>query len=326
MRDLFSKCGMNCGRCPSFKENLKTMEDRISCSNGWQLFGINLSPEKLRACDGCQATDESKPTRYLNCYVRKCAVKNDVTTCAFCSTFPCEDVPKVSVASDRREQIESNRGSKISPKDYLAFIEPYEGMKHLTEFRNSLKPKQIKQMKTVSYRPRIAEFPKNIDLPSNELKTLRAIHQRLSSIETGENISFAQESLAKKRRLFCLKFLWAFGLFGKYKDGETPQLELDSETYQNQKINSTYSVVTEYFKTLKKVGVNCKIIPLHGYEWKTPAGGLRKQGWYLTMTFGKNLSGGEGLKMFQLYIKRLYSQRQKNAFRYFSAADMKVMM
>jgi len=326
MKDHFSKCGMNCGRCPSFKENLQSMEDRIRCSNGWQLFGINLNPEKLRACDGCQTPDELKPTRYLNCYVRKCAVKNEVKTCAYCSAFPCKDVPKVSVSSGRRKQIETERGSKISEQDYLAFIEPYEGIKHLTEHRKSIKPEQITQMKTVFYQPRIVEFSENMNLPSKEIKTFRAIHQLISSVETAANISFAQASLLKKRRSYCLKLLWVFGLFGKYKDGETPHLEIDCKSYLNQKINSDYSLVTEYLIILKKFGVNCRIIPFQGYKWKTPTGGLRKEGWYMKMTFDKNLSGGESLKKLQEYVKKLHLQKQKNSFRYFFAADMTVMI
>ncbi len=325
MRDRYSKCGMNCGRCPSFKENLQSMDDRIRCSNGWQLFGINLSPEKLRACDGCQAPDESKPTRYLNCYVRKCAVKNEVETCAFCSAFPCKDVPKVSVSSERREQIEIQRGSKISEQDYLAFIEPYQGMKHLSELHKSIAPEQVTQMKMIAYQSRIVAFPENLSLPSNMLKTLRAIHELLSSIGAEENISFAQEILLKKQRLYCLKLLWAFGLYGRFKDGEAPHLELDSKSYLNQKINSNYSVVIEYLKMLEKFGVNCKIIPLQGYEWKTPTGALRKEGWYILMTFEKNLSGGEGIKLLQKYVKQLSAKRQKSAFRYFSASDMRLL-
>ncbi|MBC8185371.1 DUF3795 domain-containing protein [candidate division KSB1 bacterium] len=325
MRDLYSKCGMNCGRCPSFKENLQSMDDRIRCSNGWQLFGINLSPEKLRACDGCQTPDESKPTRYLNCYVRKCAVKNEVKTCAFCSAFPCDDVPKVSVSSNRREQIEKERGNKIPEQDYLAFIEPYEGMKHLTELRKSIAPEQITQMRTITYQPRIVEFPENLSLPSNNLKTLRTIHQLLSSIGTEENISFAREILLKKRRLYCLKLLWAFGLLGKIKDGKASQMKLSRKDYLNQKINSGYSVVIEYLKFLKRYGVNCRIIHLPGYEWKTPNGGLRKEGWHMKMTFEKNLDGDFGLKMLKRYVEQLQKQKHKTAFRYFSAADIRVM-
>jgi len=325
MENLFSKCGMNCGRCPSFKENLQSMEDRIRCSDGWKLFGINLNPEKLRACDCCQASDESKPTRYLNCHVRKCAVKNDVENCAFCSSFPCEDVPKVSVSSDRREQIEKERGNKISEQDYLAFIEPYEGMKHLIAIRESIASVQIKEMRKIAYQPRIVAFPENLSLPSNKIKTLRAIHQLLSSLGAEEDISFAREILLKKKRLYCLKLLWAFGMFGKFENRDSPYLKLDSQSYTNQKINSMYSVVVGYLQILEKFGVNCKIIPLQGYQWKTQTGALRKEGWYFTLMFKKELGGRLGLKIMQEYAKQLHEQNNKTAFRNFSAANMRVL-
>ena len=52
MRDLFSKCGANCGRCPSYNENLLTDEARRRCSAGWHKYhGFRLSPEKILCCD-----------------------------------------------------------------------------------------------------------------------------------------------------------------------------------------------------------------------------------------------------------------------------------
>jgi hypothetical protein len=156
MKDLFSKCGCNCGRCPSYKENLQADEDRQRCSDGWYKYlGFRLSPGKLRLCDGCQTPDDENPVRYQNCYVRRCAVRNGVETCAHCSGYPCEDVPKVSLSTDARKRTAARLGTPIPEEDYLAFIEPYEGLKHLDEIRASLAPEDIVEMARVSVKPRI---------------------------------------------------------------------------------------------------------------------------------------------------------------------------
>jgi hypothetical protein len=36
MEESIAKCGFNCGNCPSYKENLKTIEDRKRCSWVWE--------------------------------------------------------------------------------------------------------------------------------------------------------------------------------------------------------------------------------------------------------------------------------------------------
>ena len=35
MKDLFGKCGANCGHYPAYKENAKTVEARQRCRDGW---------------------------------------------------------------------------------------------------------------------------------------------------------------------------------------------------------------------------------------------------------------------------------------------------
>ena len=48
MIDLIAKCGNNCARCPSYKANMISAEDRQRCSDGWyQYHGFRYSAEKL---------------------------------------------------------------------------------------------------------------------------------------------------------------------------------------------------------------------------------------------------------------------------------------
>lgn len=326
MKDLFSKCGCNCGRCPSYKENLQTGEDRQRCSDGWRKYlGFRLSPDKLRLCDGCQTPDDENPVRYQSCYVRKCALKNSVATCAHCSGYPCEDVPKVSLSADARARTAARLGTPIPEEDYLTFIEPYEGLKHLDEIRASLAPEDIVEMTRVSVRPRIIDFPDDLSFSKAEPPAFEALHRLLAAVEAVDGVSYARQAVLKKRRRHLLKILWAFGLFGELEEEGGSHLVIDSETYLAQKIQSNYSRVKDYFKALEGYGVHCEHVPLTEKGWLTPTEALRKEGWFIKVSFDEDAGGVPALKALQSYTARLDEKYGKGAFRRFSKADMRVL-
>jgi len=326
MNDLFAKCGCNCGHCPSYRENLRTADDRQRCSDGWARYiGFRLSPDRLRLCDGCQATDEENPIRYQNCYVRRCAVTNGVETCAHCSAYPCEDVPKVSLTAEARKRTAAQLGMPIPEEDYLTFIEPYEGIEHLNGIRASLAPKDIVEMTTTSVRPRIVDFPGDMPFSQRETLALQALHRLIAAVERVDGITYAQETVRKKRRRHLLKTLWAFGLFGERKDDGGPYLVIDSETYLAQKIASYYATVKSYFEILDGYGVHCEHVPLAEEGWLTPGKALRKHGWFIKMSFGDDAGGAAALNTLQEYAATLSEKHGKQAFRRFSRADFRVL-
>ena len=328
MKDLFSKCGCNCGRCPSYKENLQTDEDRQRCSDGWYKYlGFRLSPGKLRLCDGCQAPDDENPVRYQNCYVRRCAVRNDVETCAHCSVYPCEDVKNLHEIqrADAGERIAARLGTPIPEEDYLIFIEPYEGIKHLDEIRASLGPEDIVEMTKVSVKPGLVDFPDDLPFSEEETSAFEALHRLLAAVESVNGVSYARQAALKKRRRHLLKLLWAFGRFGEPKEEGGSHLVIDSETYLAQKIHSSYSRVKDYFKALGKYGVHCEHVPLIEEGWLTPGGALRKRGWLMKMSFDDDASGVSALEALQSYTAKLHEKHGERAFRYFSKADRRVL-
>ncbi len=326
MRALFAKCGINCARCPSYKRNLQSNEERQRCSEGWRRYlGFKLSPEKLRPCDGCQAPDDESPLRYQNCYVRKCAVKNGVETCAHCSAYPCEDVPRVSLGADYREERAARLGSPIPEEGYLTFIEPYEGMKHLELIRTSIGREGIVEMSRVSARPRIVDFPRGLPLSEEEMSGFRALHRVLEAMGSAEGVSYAGQARLKKRRRQLLKILWAFGLFGEPEEEGGPGLRIEGEVYLAQKMRSSYSRLKGLVKTLERHGVRCEHVPLKGKRWLTPGGALRKSGWYMNMSFDDEAGGRAALKALQKYSAALREEYAEGGFRYFSKADMRVL-
>jgi len=53
----------------------------------------------------------------------------------------------------------------------------------------------------------------------------------------------------------------------------------------------------------------------------TPLGGLRKEGWMISMKFDENINGIKTLKTFKEYIDMLNQKFGNKAFGYFKKAD-----
>ncbi len=316
---LYAKCGNTCSSCPTFKANLVDSEARVRCSAGWEKYtGIKLSAEKLRACDGCQYPDASKPTRYLNCRTRKCAVFNDVLTCAHCSAFPCEYLPVFESAS--REKTEARLGERIPDEDYFAFIEPYEWREHLESIRASLAPREIKEIKRVFYVPKTAPFPANLPEDSQ----FKNLYRLIATLGSEEGIPYAKLDALKDDRDYALRLLWTFGLSGKLEDDS---LVIDAETYSAHKLYSGHSkVVNHYFKFLAGYGVSCEFVRLAEKGWLTPGGALRHQGWLVKMKFDEKLGGVSTLNALISYADKLNRKYGTKAYGYFSKADMGVLV
>ncbi len=325
MKELIAKCGCNCSRCPTYKNNLKTLEDRNRCSWGWQQYlNIKLSPEKLRLCDGCSIPDDRRNVYYLSCLVRKCAIKNGIENCAYCSGYPCQEVSNIHSQQklDAKEKIIKRIGYEIPEQDYLAFIEPYEGIKHLNEIRQRLGNDEIIEMKCFSFHPKIVNFPKELPFSKDVISGYRSLHQILSSLEISDNVSYARQFILEKNRKHLLNILWAFGRLGELNRS---YLMLDSETCSEQKISTYYSKIQEYFRLFENYGVNCGIIPLIATGWLTPTGGLRKRGWLMKLAFDEKMGGDLTLKALKNYALKLEAKYGKDAFRYFSKTDMRIL-
>ncbi len=324
-KDWYSKCGLNCGRCPSYKGNLLTDEDRQRCSDAWKkYFNFRISPEKLRLCDGCQTPDEKRPVRYINCTARKCAVSNAFETCAVCSHYPCDEVSKYWLTTNKIQEMTDRLGSQIPEDEYLAYLEPFEGQMHLDAIRATLDPREIQDVKKVSFKPKILDFPDDLPLSLEEIDRLKKIHGLLSALESADKVSYAKQLDLKKRRQHIIKILWALGCFGTFDKEDKPSLIIDSATYSEQKIHSYHAIVTDYIQTLKKHGVNCELVPINEKEWLTPTGALRKKHWTMKMSFSKKAGDLDTLKSLTRYASKLDEKYGKDAFRYFSRGDMRI--
>ena len=308
MSNLFGKCGNNCGKCPLHITNLQTIEDKERVALGLSRYiNWNPTPEKLKQCHGCQNTSSEAFLYIKGGRVRKCAQYYKLTTCAQCSVFPCEEVPKVSLNTDYRDKQEIRLGEKIKEKDYNEFIEVYEGIKHLKEIR---KTDKISEIETLNYSPRTVAFPERLD------EKYMRLHDLIGNIGKASNVPYVMISVLKNRRRELLKTLYAFGTKGeKIEDG----LELSSESYYSMNLPKTINKLEENLAMLKKYWLNGEIVPVsNGYL--TPTGGLRPRGWQVRVWCKNAL-----LDSLYHYSRVLEKEYGNGGFRYFSNGNMKIL-
>jgi len=314
-----AKCGCDCLHCPTFKENIRTSEERKKCSDGWKKYlNINLSPEKLRPCDGCSLPDEERKIYYLNCVVRKCAMINGIENCAHCTAFPCNELLKVhsiQKIKNRNEFITAYR-TEIPENDYRLFIEPYTGINHLTRIKKNLTETDRKDYKRFSAKTKLTPSASS----NIERGNLSIIHSLLRELYIEQDIPYARLKTLEKNREQLLKIIWAIGFYGILNE-KHHCLELDSETYMSQKTSKMYNTLLGYFSDLKKYGIHCEIVPLVEKGWVTPAGGLRKAGWSIRFSFGKPGQEKENLTAFKEYMMKLDKLYGDKAFRMFTRAE-----
>jgi hypothetical protein len=335
MNDMIAVCGCNCSQCPTYKKNLKTFEDRKRCSWGWEEYlNIRLSPEKLRLCDGCPIPDSQRNVYYLNCIVRKCALTNRIKNCAYCSSYPCEEVKNLHVtfAEDIRDKIAAKIGREIPDKDYFDFIEPYEGLKKLHVIHRTIDQNKIVEPKKFLLKSKIVEFPKGLSLSKKDNSILRSLYDLIGKISGPEhNVSFARREALKKKRPYMLTLLWTFGLYGRFMEKDDHFLTIDSKDFARQKNQRIYSKLKDLVHLFKNDGVCLELIPTAG-EWLTSSGGLvitigrtKNAAWVMTLSFDSNLFGRRGLLALQNYAKKLLASHDEKALDHFSKADMGVL-
>jgi hypothetical protein len=336
MKDFYSKCGCNCGHCPAFKENAKTMEDRKRCSEGWAKYlGAKLKPDSIQ-CEGCQAKDPWKGGNLLpdpSCYVRPCVVHTGIKNCAYCSAFPCVDLKNRIPGKDFRELTETRMGAKMPDEDYLSFVEPYEGVKHLEELREKLSPCDIADKAEVEpLKAPITEFPDELSLPRKELTGYRSLHELLSNILSGRAYLYVRQIILKRRKPHMLGILWVIGLYGEFQKGKTDSLVLDSQKHGVKKEYSWlvrkrdtafFGSSKEAVKLLRGLGVNID------FE-------RRDKNWRFTMSFDKKAGGNAALHALKVLAERLVEEHGEpvyvgntrfkgDAFKLFLKADMRIL-
>ena len=203
-------------------------------------IGWNPNPEKLRACSGCQ-TD--KGFHYFkSCRVKLCAKENDIQNCAYCSEFPCAEVPTVSIPNpiEFRANRVAKLGSPIPDEAYTAYIEIYAGLNNLNKIRKTVKPSEIRDAKRVPYSPNIIDYPESLSLSKSKTDAFKNLYDALSglrrsSLDIENSDLVAVQERLKKRAEYVFRFLWLVGRYGSLKTKPNQRIVIDSSTYYDNK-------------------------------------------------------------------------------------------
>ena len=100
METVIAYCGLICDSCPIHRATLepdeslqRTMRESIAelCR---RVYGLNLEPEDITACDGCCTKNGRLFSECLNCMIRQCATGKNIESCAFCNDYVCGKLEK----------------------------------------------------------------------------------------------------------------------------------------------------------------------------------------------------------------------------------------
>jgi hypothetical protein len=319
MDGSIAKCGCDCTRCPSYRNNLGSAEDRIACSSGWhKCFDIRLSPDKLRECYGCSIPDGERKQYYLNCRVRKCCQINEMENCAYCSIYPCLDLLHIHSVQEvhSKQGFEEKTGKQITDAEYTRFVEPYCGIAHLDQIRRTLPKEEISPFREHSLNIKFARLENADSQPPG----IRILYHWLTNICVEERVSFARLQTLRKIRMQLLRIIWTVGLYGSNVGSRS--LEVESNTFLSQKIIGNYQVLAGYLNGLKAYEIHCDFVPLSNKEWLTPGGGIRKEGWKFRMRLEDRTHGPDTIRALQGTCCALFENYGERAFHKFSRADL----
>ena len=333
VKDIFAKCGCNCGKCPAYQENARSAKDRKYCSDGWARYlGARLKPE-ICYCEGCQTPEPWQSGNLLparGCILRGCAIKMGIENCAYCPFCPCEELKAVIPGENFRERVAKRIGTAIPEADYHAFIEPYEGIKNLANLRASLKKEAIVKKPAIKpLKAKINEFPTNLSLTKQQIIGFKSIQTLLTKILEARADTYARQMKIRNRRPLMLNLLWVFGRYGKLKgryliiDGKTFGSLPDFNNLIRKYDNTLQSYLKQSKRILRKLGVGVEYIPVKKY-------------WLLKLTLDKQAGAIPALKALNIYVTKLVKKYGKpvyagasrfkgKAFTLFSVADMQIL-
>ncbi|MEA3475769.1 MAG: DUF3795 domain-containing protein [Candidatus Cloacimonadota bacterium] len=111
MEKMIAFCGIICTECPAYLAIQKDNDnERKKVAEMWsKQFKSEIKPEDIN-CDGC-LKKSGRLFGYCNeCPIRKCAMERNISNCAYCDDYPCEELNKFhKFAPDAKATLETIR-------------------------------------------------------------------------------------------------------------------------------------------------------------------------------------------------------------------------
>lgn len=115
MDKMIAYCGLSCSTCPIYLATIEKDEGRkivireAIVEQCVQQYGMHLQLEDITDCDGCKADTGRLFSGCFGCEIRKCAMKRNMESCAYCIDYGCEKLEQQFLfdpdAKNRLEEI-----------------------------------------------------------------------------------------------------------------------------------------------------------------------------------------------------------------------------
>jgi hypothetical protein len=259
MNNIIGVCGFSCSKCPAYKDNIKSEQDRKIVDEGWKKYHKTKGWVYIQPyCDGCFASEDLKPL-WSGCHIRKCAIQNSVTYCGYCADFPCN---RVTQLHDHMENLAERARLIGNEDDYNKFIEPFLG-----KIRSELLHIDAVDQKLIIESPPVIDaidFPSNLnvlshnkDINRNDYEEgLKNLHKILTNILTLTRKTEGGRIFERKQVKERLKILFIIGRYGeviKSMEGNFLKLSLDT-IIENLKMGKV--AIRNRLEKLKSHGIN----------------------------------------------------------------------
>ncbi len=334
MEIIVSRCGNICSDCPWSKYYRKKVEkdDWEYLSEQYKKY-VGYTPIKYEweGCVGCRTPNEQLPKHphhnFLKaCNTRKCVNFNEIETCAHCTRFPCANT--VTVQGLTREKQSKKLGVEISDSDYMQFIQMFDSMKNMTEIRNALHEKQLKNPKPVEKPLLGLNISEKIN--NKELKRFYAVLRNIytSNLEIKDTDTKAGFEKWKNRQEGILRLLWIVGTLGKIDERG---IKVDGITLNKNKKSAKLPTNEKGWKTYLDTLTNFGIISnldIKTDQLYTPGGWMRDRiprsndpAYYLKMSLDSELKEISFFDKLKEYTTELQTISGKRAYTKFKQLD-----
>jgi hypothetical protein len=265
---------------------------------------------------------KSDAKRYVNCVVRKCALRSGMNTCASCSKYPCDELKQRTPGDGWAKRI-LDKFPDIPKQDYRDCVEPYLGLRNLDAVRKRLRKKDAREPLPFKVNPQVREFPGG-KMPARTANL--ALHGLVTAIRRMPADTWAKHLALRKHKENMLRLLWTFGLHGRLKRKPAPHLEIRAEDFRDGR-NLTHRATLEQVTVplLRKAGATVKLVVLDRERWLTPTGAIRGEGMLMRLTLTAKAGGPPGLKALRTWCRALDRKHKRKGLAFFSTADMRIL-
>ncbi len=296
-----AKCGHDCINCAwsiDSRKKIKTQQAlKLYNKKCVTYMGTELT---IAPCPGCQSQDDDLPKKskislnIKSCLIRKCVIYNIIENCAYCLSYPCDQLKKEKMISFTNFK-DKYRDNKNIKQDFDQFIKPFHKIANLNKIRENIPQNQIKKPKTVSKVGILQDFLVNgIDQENNshlmkkDYGFLNALNDSNLGIQDTDTYLGYHYFLEIRRNV--LQFLWILLRFGKIQrtneDNDilltiTANLFLKERRNLKNSFHLTYkSNLVKYIDILQKIGLDISFEQIiDESKYLTRLGMLRNNGW-----------------------------------------------